>query len=1061
MNPSSPIRSIPFLALPLLLGAALVGPVRPARPALRSHVERPSTSPRTFKAGSHLFVARGDGVVIAGLDHALQIGFGGANAVEPRTAQPNGEDTQPLEAVTWPDLWDGISLTYRASATGVVESVYTVAPGADAADIQLAYGTPVSLNADGSLSLHYEAGQLTESAPIAWQVIDGQRLGVDVQFRLLDRFAIDGQGSAVGFTLGAHDPREAVVIDPTLAWNYFEGSSADEYARGIALDDSNNVYVVGDGYRPWGSPIRPWSGSFDAFVVKLNPSGTLVWHTYLGGARNDFGADIVIDSIGSVTVSGSSDATWGNPVRPFSGSGLDFDGFVAQLNPSGILAWNTFLGGPLQDNATGLAVDDSNNVVVLGTSFGTWGSPIIQHSGGNDVSVTRLSGAFGSVMWSTFLGSSATDSGSAAAILGNALYVTGGSDAVWGLPIVGHHGGSDGFLTRLNLSSGAVAWLTFFGGAGSDRPEGIAVDGSGNLFVAGHSDGTWGAPVRTYSGDLDIFAARFTSAGILQWNTFLGGVGWDVGTDVALGAGGSVYVSGDQASWGAPLSSGGGGGVARLSQADGTLQWNTFVADVANSPRSTALVTDASGMVYVAGSAWTGWGNPVSGFRGGIDGYALKLSGAGTPLWHTYIGTGSDESIEDLQVDASGHVYAIGSSSSNATWGGAIHPHSGFTDAMVVKYDPDGTRVWLTFVGGAGNDTGQGLALDKNGNVVICGYSTAAWGSPVRAFGGGYDAYVARLAPDGNLQWTTFLGGAGLDVSAGIEVTANAIGLIGSSLAAWGTPLRAYSSGTDTFVASLNFSGGLIWHTFLGGSGNDSASRLTAASDGTLHLTGQSTASWGTPVRPYAAATDGYVAAISPTGALVWLTFLGGPGEDTTYAVIHDGAGHLFVVGQSSQTWGSPLHPHTIGADGFVARLSDNGLLEWHTFVGGGGITKATDVAVTPAGTLLVTGYSDGSFGTAWQPYGSGNGRDAFLAEMDSSGALVRTAFFGDVGADTATSLAALPSGETVFLGGFSDAAWGDSDEAWFSYAGGLDGFIARVELVDVAPPLLLPFIMK
>ncbi len=1045
-NPKS-ARVVAPVVSSLALLVALVGPVRHRVAASHTHAERPASDLHSYVAGSHVFGAKAAGVVIAGLDHALQIGFLGANPVEPRaTTVVDREGDPPLESVTWPNLWEGISLTYRASASGIAESVYTLAPGADAGDIQLTYGTPVTITADGALALRYETGQLTESAPIAWQMIDGRRLMVEVQFRYVGGFAVEGEGSTVGFTLGAHDLGEAVVIDPTLTWNWFVGSTADETATDLTVDASGNVYILGNTSHPWGAPLRAWSGRSDAFVIKLDPSGAQVWLTFLGGAAEDFGAGIVVDTGGAVTVAGTSDASWGTALHPHFGNDAG-DVFIARLQPNGDLAWSTFFGGSGIDRAADLAQDGAGNLVAIGQTNMTWSTPsTTPFSGGTDVFVTRVASGDGAVVWNTYLGNTGYDGAGGVQIVGGAVYVGGTSPGVWGFPIVGHHGNEDGFLARLSLASGVVAWNTFVGGTGDDDVQALVVDGSGNIFIAATSSASWGAPVRAFSGASDVSVARFSSVGVLQWNTFLGGTNAEWATGASLGAGGSLYITHHSGTWGTPLNNGYDSGLARLGQTDGVLQWNTFVSDAgAYTSNATAVTTDGSGLVYVAGDAWNSWGSPVNAHSGGVDGYAARLSGAGTRQWHTYMGTTVNDQVSAVRVNAAGEVFVVGVMA--ADWGGPVRPYSGLTDALVAKFDPDGQRIWLTCLGGNNYDVGHSLALDGAGNIYVGGYSYASWGTPVRAFSTGVDAFVARLGSNGALQWHTFLGGLSTDMALGLVPTPSGIAAAGISLATWGTPLRAYTGGTDTFVAGLDANGVLLWNTFVGGAGNDSANRLSAAADGTLHVIGSSSAGWGSPVNAYAGGTDVFVASVGPAGALNWHTFFGSAGNDYGYGIAEDDTGHLFTVGVSASTWGAPQDPHTIGGDGFVARLdSATGLLQWHTFLGSASATTAADVVVeTGRGTIFVTGYSDGPFGQPWHPYTAS--ADVFLAEFSPTGALQRTGFFGAIGFDVATALAFEPASRAVIIAGYSDEAWGDTDDAVFSYNGGLDGFVARIDL--------------
>ena len=162
--------------------------------------------------------------------------------------------------------------------------------------------------------------------------------------------------------------------------------------------------------------------------------------------------------------------------------------------------------------------------------------------------MAKLDGTLGSILWHTFLGSSSTDTGQGIAVdtNGNA-YVTGSSDAAWGVnpsPVRPFSGGSDAFAAKLEKDTGAILWHTFLGSGSQDYGKGIAVDGSGKVYVAGYSDGTWGSPSpgMGYKGGGDAFAAKLNELGELQWNSFLGSV-WnqDVGQSVAVDGSGKCF----------------------------------------------------------------------------------------------------------------------------------------------------------------------------------------------------------------------------------------------------------------------------------------------------------------------------------------------------------------------------------------------------------------------------------------------------------------------------------------------------------------------------------------
>ena len=113
-----------------------------------------------------------------------------------------------------------------------------------------------------------------------------------------------------------HAPRvglagRALNESAPLAWNTFMGGSGDDHGTGMAVDGSGNIYVTGNSDAIWGSPVRAFTDSSDdAFVAKLDPSGSLLWNTFLGGSGSDFGYGIAVDGSGNVYVTGYSNATW-------------------------------------------------------------------------------------------------------------------------------------------------------------------------------------------------------------------------------------------------------------------------------------------------------------------------------------------------------------------------------------------------------------------------------------------------------------------------------------------------------------------------------------------------------------------------------------------------------------------------------------------------------------------------------------------------------------------------------------------------------------------------------
>ena len=193
-----------------------------------------------FTAGGHVFGFRSQDMVIASADHALKIEFVGARAVSPtsESKSSSGESkiAAPLSQVTYPDLWDGVTLVYERQSGAVAKSTYHIAPNRSSAvkQIRLRYNVPLQVGAKGNLLLNFKTGQMRESAPVAYQEISGRRIPVKAAFRLVGE-------NEVGFSIGAFDPLFPLVIDPSLTWNTFMGPISDWGSLAIALDSSGNV----------------------------------------------------------------------------------------------------------------------------------------------------------------------------------------------------------------------------------------------------------------------------------------------------------------------------------------------------------------------------------------------------------------------------------------------------------------------------------------------------------------------------------------------------------------------------------------------------------------------------------------------------------------------------------------------------------------------------------------------------------------------------------------------------------------------------------------------------
>jgi hypothetical protein len=529
-----------------------------------------------------------------------------------------------------------------------------------------------------------------------------------------------------------------------------------------------------------------------------------------------------------------------------------------------VLVYSTYLGGSGDDWSWGIAVDSSGNAYVTGPTasrnFPTANALQASNRGSNDAFVTKLNAAGSALVYSTYLGGSGEDGGSAIAVdsSGNA-YVTGLTSSrnfPTANAVQASYGGGmyDAFVTKLNAAGSALVYSTYLGGSDEDGGSGIAVDSSGNAYVTGMTNSsnfpTANALQASNRGSNDAFVTKLNAAGsALVYSTYLGGSGDEVGL-IAVDSSGNAYVTGETSSGNFPTanalqaSSGGGRSdafVTKLNAAGSALVYSTYLGGSGEEGGS-GIAVDSSGNAYVTG--YTGSSNfPTANAlqasnRGSNDAFVTKLNATGSALvYSTYLGgSGSDEGW-GIAVDSSGSVYVTGlTDSSNFPTANALQASNrGADDAFVTKLNAAGSAlVYSTYLGGNAWEEGHGIAVDSSGNAYVTGYTDSSnfptAGALQPAFGGGIcsglaclDAFVAKIQV-GACEATIAPVSQALSAAGGtgsVAVTApTGCAWTASSNASWIT-VTAGSSGNGTVNYSV------------------AANTATASRTGTLTIAGQ------------------------------------------------------------------------------------------------------------------------------------------------------------------------------------------------------------------------------
>lgn len=476
--------------------------------------------------------------------HVFQVSFQGANSdpiISPDLKYPEyhnfylGNDPDKWAAevpsyglVSYADLWSGVD--YRIYGFGdALKYDFIVHPGEDPSVIQIQYEglSGIDLVSD-TLYLNTTVRQLIEYPPVAYQVIEGEKIVVPCQYRLDDHVL------SYAFPQGYDDTRP-LIIDPTLVFSTYTGSFSDNWGFTATYDTAGNAYAGGiqfgatsvfGGYPTVGAIQTIFQGGqSDVTISKFNQDGSqLIFSTYLGGNNSDQPHSLVVDNDDQLIVFGRTNSGNFPTVNAYDGSqngGYDF--FVSKFSASGAaLLGSTYIGGSADDgvnvsddfatygttkynygdDARGeVIVDGANNIYVTGPTQSN--NFPVTHGGGNaagqDGAVLRLAPGLNALTWSRLFGGSGTDAAHTIKLEPGSgrIFIAGGTNST-NLPVSGGAvqptnlgGTTDGFIAKLVPGTAIVEACTFLGTASYDQIYLLELDDDNFVYVAGQTQGAW------------------------------------------------------------------------------------------------------------------------------------------------------------------------------------------------------------------------------------------------------------------------------------------------------------------------------------------------------------------------------------------------------------------------------------------------------------------------------------------------------------------------------------------------------------------------------------------
>ena len=418
-------------------------------------------------------------------------------------------------------VYEGIDVVYHGGEHGALEYDFVVKKGADPRRIELAFDDArgVTRGEGGELQVAVGAETVIMKPPVSYQIAHGERKPVEVAYRV--------HGKSATLQVGAYDPDLELVVDPIINFSTYLGGAGQERVTCLARDPAGNLYLSGEtssvNFPTKGSPPGGGAalGDVDAFVTKLNPTGSAVlYSTYIGGTSTEYLTDnfagfitgprnCAVDAQGRLHVSTTTfSADFPTTVGAFDRTLGALDVTLSRLNPAGdAFEFSTYLGGSNSDYWASIAIDSTGHTWVTGHTHSS------DFPTANPVQATKPNP---------------------------------------------DPDDQDGFVVRVRPDGSGVTFASYFGGSQFDYPFDVAVNAVNDAYIVGVTGSpnfpvTPGAFQTGYSGGSglglgDAFLVRFKLAGgggaTLDYSTFIGGSADEVGQALALGADGSVYLGG-------------------------------------------------------------------------------------------------------------------------------------------------------------------------------------------------------------------------------------------------------------------------------------------------------------------------------------------------------------------------------------------------------------------------------------------------------------------------------------------------------------------------------------
>jgi len=373
-----------------------------------------------------------------------------------------------------------------------------------------------------------------------------------------------------------------------------------------------------------------------------------------------------------------------------------------------------------------------------------------------------------------------------------------------------------------------------------------------------------------------------------------------------------------------------------------------------------------------------------------------------------------DDIFYSIVETADGNWVAVGQSDS--TNGDMQGLNKGSADAVIVKYDKNGNVLWKKSFGGSGVDIFHSVTLAPDGSLVVAGESYSTNGDMQGLNKGNSDAIIVKYDPNGNVLWKKSFGGSKYDYFYHITLAPDGnLVAVGTSGSTDGDMQGLNKGSSDAIIVKYDINGNVLWKKSFGGNNFDAFYSITSIPDGNFVVVGDANSSDGDLQGLSKGSTDAVIVKYDKNGNVLWKKSFGGSNSDGFNFVTLTPDGNFVAVGESTSTDGDMQGLNKGSNDAVIVKYDKNGNVLWKKSFGGSNPDLFYSVISTPDGNLVAAGYSQSTDGDM-QGLNKGSA-DAIIVKYDSGGNVLWKKSFGGSNADYYHSVASAPDGNLVAVG--------------------------------------------